>query len=523
MAAGRPPRQPWGAGATGTRGGSSPRPRVLLVAVIIVYPIVYTVWMSLQEWSASSLTPPRFIGRRRTSQDRSSATRASGRRWGAPSTSPSWRSAAETLLGVAMALLFNREFWGRGLLRTLAILPMVATPTAIALVFVMMYHPTPRRGELPALGGRAVAVALDVLEPDRALRAGAGGRVAVDAAHHAHRAGRARQPAARALRGRPPRRRLRAAQAFWHITLPLLRPALVVAVLFRAIDALKTFDIIFVMTQGGPANASETINILLFNQAFSYFNMGYAVVDGGGALRGGHGRLADPDQGPEDDDVVRGRRGVRWLSTAGFYGLAGLFMLPTVFVFYWMITLSLKPQVEATAYPPSFVRFSVTAAGYREVFTKYPFFLYTWNSLVVAAGCTALGLAVGLPAAYSIARWRQQRLAVVILVARIIPGIAYLIPWYIFFRQLRMVDTYGALILTHLIVGLPIIIWVMISFFEDVPADLEDAALIDGCSYLGVFWRMALPLVKPGVVATAILSFVFSWNNFLFSVILAGR
>ncbi|PYM59914.1 MAG: hypothetical protein DMD77_02910, partial [Candidatus Rokuibacteriota bacterium] len=72
----------------------------------------------------------------------------------------------------------------------------------------------------------------------------------------------------------------------------------------------------------------------------------------------------------------------RRLSTAAFYALAGLFMLPTVFVFYWMITLSLKPQVEATAYPPSFVRFSVTVAGYREVFTKYPFFLYTWNSLV---------------------------------------------------------------------------------------------------------------------------------------------
>src|SRR5262249_14570644 len=89
--------------------------------------------------------------------------------------------------------------------------------------------------------------------------------------------------------------------------------------------------------------------------------------------------------------------------------------------------------------------------------------------------------------------------------------------------HLRLVDTYGALILTHLIVGLPIIIWVMIGFFEDVPAELEDASLIDGCSYFGTFWRVALPLVKPGVVATAILSFVFSWNNFLFSVILAGR
>ena len=70
-------------------------------------------------------------------------------------------------------------------------------------------------------------------------------------------------------------------------------------------------------------------------------------------------------------------------------------MLPTVFVFYWMLTLSLKPQIEATAYPPSFVRFSLTLNGYREVFTKYPFFLYTWNSLVVATGCTLLGLAVG--------------------------------------------------------------------------------------------------------------------------------
>jgi multiple sugar transport system permease protein len=220
--------------------------------------------------------------------------------------------------------------------------------------------------------------------------------------------------------------------------------------------------------------------------------------------------------------VVAGRVRRR-LQGAVYYGLALAFMLPTVFVFYWMITLSLKPQVEATAYPPSFFRFSVTTAGYRTVFTKYPFLLYTWNSLVVAVGCTALGLAVGLPAAYSIARWRQRGLAVTILVARIIPGISYLIPWYIFFRQLRMVDTYGALILTHLIVGLPIIIWVMIGFFEDVPRDLEDAALIDGCSHLGIFWRVALPLVRPGVMATAILSFVFSWNNFLFSVILAGR
>ena len=206
-----------------------------------------------------------------------------------------------------------------------------------------------------------------------------------------------------------------------------------------------------------------------------------------------------------------------------FYAAVALVMLPTVFVFYWMITLSIKPQVEAAGYPPSFFWFKVTFKGYVDVFAKNPFLLYTWNSLVVATGCTLLALIVGLPCAYSIAHWRQRGLALTILVARIIPGISYLIPWYILFRNLKMVDTYQALILTHLVVGLPIVIWVMIGFFEDIPAELREAALIDGCTDYGAFLRVAVPLVKPGVVATSILSFIFSWNNFLFSVILAGR
>jgi multiple sugar transport system permease protein len=210
------------------------------------------------------------------------------------------------------------------------------------------------------------------------------------------------------------------------------------------------------------------------------------------------------------------------LKTIGFYGLVTFFMLPTIFVFYWMVTLSLKPQIEAAAYPPIFFNFSITFKGYIEVFAKHPFLLYIWNSLVVAAGTTLLGLLVGLPAAYSIAQWRQHKLALTILVARIIPGISYLIPWYILFRNLRMVDTYSALILTHLVVGLPITIWVMIGFFEDVPSELREAALIDGCTDYGAFWRVAVPLVKPGIVATAILAFIFSWNNFMLSLILGG-
>jgi multiple sugar transport system permease protein len=218
---------------------------------------------------------------------------------------------------------------------------------------------------------------------------------------------------------------------------------------------------------------------------------------------------------------ARGSRNVARI--VGFYALVILCMLPTVFVFYWMITLSLKTHVEAASFPPSFFRFTVTFKGYVEVFAKNPFLLYTWNSLVVATGTTLLGLFVGLPAAYSMAQWRQRNLALTILVARIIPGMSYLVPLYMIFRNLKMVDTYPALILSHLVVGLPLTIWVMIGFFEDIPPDLREAALIDGCTDYGAFWRVAVPLVKPGIVATAILSFIFSWNNFTFSVILAGR
>jgi multiple sugar transport system permease protein len=252
-----------------------PAPAVLLVAVIIVYPIAYTVWMSLQEWFASSLTPPRFVG----ASNYGKILFGDVRFRDAVARTIYFTVlavAAETVLGVAMALLFNREFCGRGLLRTLAILPMVATPTAIALVFVMMYHPTlgvanyllsltglpPFRWTYSSQTALYALALVDVWQwtPLIMLIALAGlaslPREPYEAAH---------------LDGASPLR------AFWHITLPLLRPALVVAILFRAIDALKTFDIIFVMTQGGPANATETINILLFNQAFSYFNMGYAA------------------------------------------------------------------------------------------------------------------------------------------------------------------------------------------------------------------------------------------------------
>lgn len=199
-----------------------------------------------------------------------------------------------------------------------------------------------------------------------------------------------------------------------------------------------------------------------------------------------------------------------------------LLLLPTLFFFFWMISLSVKPDADNLAYPPVFIPSGVTANNYRSVFENSPFARYALNSLIVAVGSTGLALLLGVPAAYGIARSARYGTALFILVARMTPALSYLIPWFILFQRLGLANTYLALILTHLIIGLPLIIWIMVGFFEDVHRDLEDAAVIDGCSRFGSFLRVAMPLTRPGIAVSGILAFIFSWNNFIFAVVLAG-
>ena len=212
----------------------------------------------------------------------------------------------------------------------------------------------------------------------------------------------------------------------------------------------------------------------------------------------------------------------RRLSRIAFYLFVAFLLVPIAFVFYWMVNTSLKPDVLGNQYPPIYLPTQPTLANYVAVFQQNPFAKFAFNSFVVGLGSTILALVLGLPAAYAIAKYKQQRLAVAILVARMTPGISYLVPWFILFTQIGWIDTYHALILTHLIVSLPIVVWIMVGFFEDLPEEVEEAALIDGASKVQSFWLVALPLTLPGTVATAILAFIFSWNNFVFSLILSG-
>lgn len=191
------------------------------------------------------------------------------------------------------------------------------------------------------------------------------------------------------------------------------------------------------------------------------------------------------------------------------------------FPFIWMFLASFKNQAQIMSNDHFFI-FKPTAKNYAQVFGQYNFIKYIINSGTVAVGSTLGALILGLPAAYAIARYKLHGMGLMILVARIIPGITFLIPSFIIFSKLNLVDTYTALILTHMLVGLPFIIWIMISFFEALPEEIEEAGLIDGCTKVEVFFRVVLPISGPGVITSSLLSFIFSWNNFMFSIILAG-
>ncbi len=196
---------------------------------------------------------------------------------------------------------------------------------------------------------------------------------------------------------------------------------------------------------------------------------------------------------------------------------------PAALVFLWMLSLSLKTEIENIAYPPVFIPAHPTLDNFAEVFRASPFARYALNSVIVTGSAVLLALLIGVPAGYGIAKAKAFKLAVVVLISRITPGLSYLIPLFILFQWLGLTGTLVPLVITHLVITVPIVVWIMIGFFEALPRDLEEAALIDGATAWQAFRHIALPLSRPGIVVAAILSFIFSWNNFIFGVVLTGR
>jgi multiple sugar transport system permease protein len=193
-------------------------------------------------------------------------------------------------------------------------------------------------------------------------------------------------------------------------------------------------------------------------------------------------------------------------------------------ILYLLIT-SFKPPELTFAIPPVW-NFTPTLKNYTDVITGGDFTKYIMNSLVIALLTTFIALVLGGFAAYGFARFRFRGsfwLRMSALIPQMLPPITIIVPLYILFNGLKLTDTRAGLIISYLTFTIPLSIWMMIGFFEDVPEDLEESAMIDGCTRFQALFRISVPLVAPGLAATAILGFLYCWNEFLYAVILTGR
>jgi ABC-type glycerol-3-phosphate transport system permease component len=214
----------------------------------------------------------------------------------------------------------------------------------------------------------------------------------------------------------------------------------------------------------------------------------------------------------------------RQLQLALSYALVIAALVVFLFPIAWLVISSLKPPAEVLSVSlPS----RPTLANYQGVLETYPVGRFLRNSLVVALGSTALALTTGSLAAYGFARARYRfagrgALLLFILMLRMLPLIALGIPIYLLFSRLGLTNQPPGLILAHAAVQLPLVVWILQGFFQDVPVELEEAGMIDGCTRLGVLYRIVLPLVAPGLAVAAILAFLFSWNDFGLALILVS-
>ena len=238
--------------------------------------------------------------------------------------------------------------------------------------------------------------------------------------------------------------------------------------------------------------------------------------------------ITGPDGGTELQvmrlqGITKYRRKAESLFIYMFLAFAGLAFL---FPVYWLVLSSFKPVVDMFRIPPYWTVRSIHVQNYREAFVVRPFFRYMLNSGVVATCSTAISTTVGALAAYGIAKYRfrgSERLFLAILALRMVPVISVTIPFFLILMRVHLIDTLAGLILVYVPFQIPLAVWLMHSFFSEVPEELEDAAKVDGCSRVGAFLRIALPIGMPGMAVTAIFIFISAWNEFFLALIMTSE
>ena len=207
------------------------------------------------------------------------------------------------------------------------------------------------------------------------------------------------------------------------------------------------------------------------------------------------------------------------------YVVIGLALVFTLFPIYWIALNSFKTSLDIFAVPPVWFDFQATGTHYFAAFVERPFLIFALNSLIIAVGTTIFSIVFGTMAGYALARftyWRNVKfhLSFWILSTRMMPPIVTIIPLFIFFGVLDLLNTKTAVIVAYTAFNLPFVIWMMKSYFQELPVELEEAAIVDGDTRWGAFIRVAVPLARPGLAATSIFSLILAWNEMLLALIL---
>ena len=216
-------------------------------------------------------------------------------------------------------------------------------------------------------------------------------------------------------------------------------------------------------------------------------------------------------------------RGHAW--QAGKYVLLAVFCGFFLFPLYWLAVTAFKTQAEMFSMPPVWWPGRFTLEHVRTILMEAGLGRLAWNSVVVASGSTALSLVAGTMGAYSLSRFRlpwrmNHHLSFWILSTRMFPPIVSIVPLFLILRSVNLVDTKVALVLAYSVFNLPFVVWMMKGFFDELPRELEESAMIDGDTPFGAFRRIVLPLVRPGLAATAVFCLIVAWNEFLFALVL---
>jgi multiple sugar transport system permease protein len=210
----------------------------------------------------------------------------------------------------------------------------------------------------------------------------------------------------------------------------------------------------------------------------------------------------------------------RWIGNTAVILIVLIWLFPV----YWIVATSLKKPGDIVNPSPSFIFFDHTLDNYRTIFgPTYTFADVVLNSFIIASCVTVLVILLAIPAAYSLARWDtkgSERIAMWILSLRMLPPVAVVIPYYVLATHFELIDTYAVLIIVYMAFGLPFAVWLMRGFFAEIPRELDQAAMLDGYSYLAVLRKIIIPLAMPSIAVTAIFTFIFSWNEFLLALLL---